>query len=363
MLEFVAASKPAGGAALGEVFIATGIGAGLTALLLGLVYLHRTAQDRGAHQGRARRSGTGTGVPPWVALPTVLTTLSLLIALFGMMWDISLHIGVGRDPGPLANPAHYFILFGLFGVFSGGVLACAMPLAREARTGRRALPARLGRADRRHPRRRCRLLRPARLPARRHLAPDLRPGRHALGPDPPDAHHRRRHVDHRAADPGAGGPRRPVHRRRRPQGRPAHPVPAPGLGDGRAAAGHVGVPGRVRLRRPAVPAGVRALPDRLRLRDRAGRGPACSSAVVGRWRPRRSSSSSAGSSRCSSARSWASTRRTFPLYLGSAIARRTGRAGRAPAPTGRSSSARCPVCSSARSVSRPSSAGRTSAPP
>ncbi|MGZ4551063.1 MAG: hypothetical protein ACXVF0_16295, partial [Blastococcus sp.] len=60
--------------------------------------------------------------------PTVLTTLSLLVALFGMMWDISLHIDVGRDPGPLANPAHYFILFGLFGVFSGGVLACAMPL-------------------------------------------------------------------------------------------------------------------------------------------------------------------------------------------------------------------------------------------
>ncbi|MDP9460369.1 MAG: hypothetical protein M3Q22_09020 [Actinomycetota bacterium] len=45
-----------------------------------------------------------------------------------MLWDISLHIGVGRDEGPLANPAHFLILFGLFGVFAGGVLACAMPL-------------------------------------------------------------------------------------------------------------------------------------------------------------------------------------------------------------------------------------------
>ena len=45
-----------------------------------------------------------------------------------MLWDISLHIGVGRDEGPLANPAHYLILFGLFGVFAGGVLACSMPL-------------------------------------------------------------------------------------------------------------------------------------------------------------------------------------------------------------------------------------------
>jgi hypothetical protein len=54
--------------------------------------------------------------------------VSLLTALLGMLWDISLHIGIGRDEGPLANPAHYLILFGLFGVFAAGVLACAMPL-------------------------------------------------------------------------------------------------------------------------------------------------------------------------------------------------------------------------------------------
>src|SRR6476646_8955569 len=92
-----------------------------------MVYLHRTGRTEALTKAGSA-IGNRTGVPPWVALPTVLTTLSLLVALFGMMWDISLHIGVGRDPGPLANPAHYFILFGLFGVFSGGVLACAMPL-------------------------------------------------------------------------------------------------------------------------------------------------------------------------------------------------------------------------------------------
>jgi len=127
VLELVASSRPAGGAALGEVFLATAIGAALTAALLGLVYVHRTGKSQILTRA-GTRIGNRTGVPPWVALPTVLTTLSLLVALFGMMWDISLHIGVGRDPGPLANPAHYFILFGLFGVFSGGVLACAMPL-------------------------------------------------------------------------------------------------------------------------------------------------------------------------------------------------------------------------------------------
>ena len=44
-----------------------------------------------------------------------------------MYWDISLHIDHGRDAGPLANPAHYLILFGLFGIFFAGLLAMAIP--------------------------------------------------------------------------------------------------------------------------------------------------------------------------------------------------------------------------------------------
>jgi hypothetical protein len=120
-------TRPAGGAAIGEVVLASGIGFGLTAVLLGLVWLHRTRRSQILTRA-GTRLGKATGVPPWVALPTVLTTLSLLVALLGMLWDISLHIGVGRDEGPLANPAHYLILFGLFGVFAGGIFACAMPL-------------------------------------------------------------------------------------------------------------------------------------------------------------------------------------------------------------------------------------------
>jgi hypothetical protein len=109
-------TRPAGGAAIGEVILASAIGLGLTAVLLGLVWLHRTRRSQILTKA-GTRLGKATGVPPWVALPTVLTTLSLLVALLGMLWDISLHIGVGRDEGPLANPAHYLILFGLFGVF------------------------------------------------------------------------------------------------------------------------------------------------------------------------------------------------------------------------------------------------------
>ena len=47
-----------------------------------------------------------------------------------MYWDISLHIDVGRDPGPLANPAHYLILAGLFGIFSAGYFAICLPKER-----------------------------------------------------------------------------------------------------------------------------------------------------------------------------------------------------------------------------------------
>ncbi|MGY1826224.1 hypothetical protein [Blastococcus sp. SYSU DS0541] len=122
-----AETRPAGGAALGEVVLATGIGALLTVVLLALVLAHRTRRSTVLTRV-GDRLGAATGAPAWVALPTLLTTVSLLTALLGMLWDIALHIGVGRDEGPLANPAHYLILFGLFGVFAGGVLACAMPL-------------------------------------------------------------------------------------------------------------------------------------------------------------------------------------------------------------------------------------------
>src|ERR671917_571251 len=119
--------RPAGGAALGEVVLASALGLALTAVLLGLVWAHRTRRTTVLTRA-GDALGRTTHVPGWVALPTVLTTVSLLVALLGMLWDISLHIGVGRAEGPLANPAHYLILFGLFGVFAGGLLACSMPL-------------------------------------------------------------------------------------------------------------------------------------------------------------------------------------------------------------------------------------------
>src|SRR3712207_893010 len=74
------------------------------------------------------------------ALPAGVATASLVTAVFGMYWDIALHIGVGRDEGPLANPAHYFILIGLFGIFTAGFIAMVLPKEKPSTTAIRLGP-------------------------------------------------------------------------------------------------------------------------------------------------------------------------------------------------------------------------------
>ncbi|WP_433322944.1 hypothetical protein [Spirillospora sp. CA-294931] len=120
--------KPAGGAALDQIVIASGGAAALTAALLVLGWGHRTGRITLLTRLAAlAERGPGRGLPGWAALPTVVAMLSLVTALLGMYWDISLHISHGRDEGPLANIAHYPILIGLFGIFTAGVLAIVLP--------------------------------------------------------------------------------------------------------------------------------------------------------------------------------------------------------------------------------------------
>ena len=64
-------------------------------------------------------------------MPVAMFITSIICALFGFIWDVSLHIGNGRDDGALANPAHYFILIGLFGIFVAGCTAMVLPLGEE----------------------------------------------------------------------------------------------------------------------------------------------------------------------------------------------------------------------------------------
>lgn len=126
-----AASPPAGGAEIGQIVIATAAAMIVTCALLLLGLGHRTGRVK-VLQRLADFSERSSGFPGWVALPSAVATVSLLTALFGMYWDISLHIDNGRDAGPLANPAHYFILLGLFGIFSAGFFAMVLPKGRPS---------------------------------------------------------------------------------------------------------------------------------------------------------------------------------------------------------------------------------------
>src|SRR3954470_9407342 len=121
-----AAANPAGGAATQDIVLATGGAVVLTTLVVVTGVLYRSSQVKWLHK-LAGFSERQWGVPAWVALPGEIASVSLIVALLGMYWDISLHIDQGRDPGPLANPAHYLILVGLYGVFAAGCLALALP--------------------------------------------------------------------------------------------------------------------------------------------------------------------------------------------------------------------------------------------
>ena len=80
-----------------------------------------------------------SGQPAWASLSCGLAILSLITALFGLYWDVSLHIDSGRDEGVFSNPSHWFILAGLYGIFSAGFYAIC--LGREERTDRPGLTA------------------------------------------------------------------------------------------------------------------------------------------------------------------------------------------------------------------------------
>jgi hypothetical protein len=119
-------SPPAGGAAIGQIVIATTAATIVTAVLLYVGMGHRSGKVP-ILDNLGKFSERVSGLPAWAAIPAATITVSLIVALFGMMWDISIHIAQGRDEGPLANPAHYFILAGLFGIFAAGFLSMALP--------------------------------------------------------------------------------------------------------------------------------------------------------------------------------------------------------------------------------------------
>src|SRR5215210_1400676 len=128
IVTLAAKSASAGGAEAGQAIGAT-IGAiVITGAMIGIVAGHRSGKlpQVGRLAAFAERS---SGIPGWSSLPIVFVVGALMIAALGMYWDISIHLDEGRDPGPLANSSHYFILAGLFGVFFAGLLSVCLPRA------------------------------------------------------------------------------------------------------------------------------------------------------------------------------------------------------------------------------------------
>lgn len=121
-----AAGTEGGGAALDQVVGMSVVAMVVTVALLWIGYLHRQRRITWLNNF-AERLGRKFHRPPWVALQVFLFTATIICALFGFIWDVSLHIGKGRDAGPLANPAHYFILIGLFLLFIAGSMAIVLP--------------------------------------------------------------------------------------------------------------------------------------------------------------------------------------------------------------------------------------------
>src|SRR5947208_4022989 len=74
----------------------------------------------------AQRAEERSGLPAWAALPMAVTSVSLVVAVFGFYWDVAWHIDKGRDAGPFSTPAHYPIIVGLVGIAIAGVMAVVL---------------------------------------------------------------------------------------------------------------------------------------------------------------------------------------------------------------------------------------------
>src|SRR5918999_4914000 len=125
-------TPPAGGGEVLQIVIGTLAGMVAAGIAAWVIIGHREGRvqllrNLGAFGERV------SGMPGWVAVPVSVHAGGLLIAVFGMYWDIATHIDAGRDEGPFANASHYFILAGLFGIFLAGLVAIFLPTERPGR--------------------------------------------------------------------------------------------------------------------------------------------------------------------------------------------------------------------------------------
>lgn len=130
----LAHTDPAGGAPLEDLVPAAIVAAVLLVAVAAFGWAHRSGRTRLLTR-LAGFSERVSGLPGVVALPAALVGGSLLIAVFGFYWDVATHIDNGRDPGPFANPSHWFIIVGLLGIALGGAVALLIGVDEDAPTG------------------------------------------------------------------------------------------------------------------------------------------------------------------------------------------------------------------------------------
>ena len=115
----------AGAAPLDQILVVLAFTAVVYGALLWVLFRERTGR-RTWVGALADRVGARDGSPRWFALPMMVQVAGALSGAVGLWWDVSFHISLGRDEGPLANPAHYLIFIGLIAILAGGALALAL---------------------------------------------------------------------------------------------------------------------------------------------------------------------------------------------------------------------------------------------
>jgi hypothetical protein len=132
-----------GGAPIEDLIPATIVAVVAVIALALFARLHLAGRVRILTKGAALAERI-TGLPGWAAAPIAIAAGSLLAAVFGFYWDVSSHIDNGRDPGPFANPSHYFIIVGLAGIAFAGYLALLIGRSEDhdggVRIGQRRVP-------------------------------------------------------------------------------------------------------------------------------------------------------------------------------------------------------------------------------